>query len=275
MVSGGGIDRLGAVSGHSPMPTKRDWARALADPVWEAGAAVLKQDGGSVVRRCTLLGQPVVVKSVRLCDLARSVRAALHLSRAWRQCRGSARLQRAGIPTAPALAIVRTRGHEHLVMPALNGDSVLVLVAGDRLSPRRAASLARALGRQIAGLDALGLFNRDHKPSNLVVTVWTGDEPTIAIIDTVGIQRRRAVPRMLFALLIEPLGIGAAPPRTQRMRAILAAIDASRPGLQRPERRAIRNRWWAEIRGMLAAHGDPTPRVPPIVASENHAPARS
>ncbi|MBL9031761.1 MAG: hypothetical protein JNM80_08645 [Phycisphaerae bacterium] len=257
------------------MPTKRDWARALADRSWESDAIVLKHQGGSWVRRATLLGREVVVKTLPSSGVIGAIKSALRLSRAWRQARGAARLERAGIPTARALAVVRTRGHEHLILPALRGETVLSLVAGGGLPPTRAAGLARALGRQVAQLDAIGLFNRDHKPSNLVVTGWAGDDPTIAVVDTVAIQRRRALPRMLFALLVEPLGVGAPPTRAQRMRVLLAALDSVQPGLPRPARRAQRDRWWAEIRAMLEGHGDPSPRVLPTLASENRSAACS
>lgn len=257
------------------MPMPRDWARALADPTWEASAVVLKQQGGRHVRRATLLGREVVVKTQPSSGVLGAIRAALRLSRAWRQVRGAARLERAGIPTARALAVVRARGHEHLILPALRGETVLSLIVGGDLPKTRAAGLARALGRQVARLDSIGLFNRDHKPSNLVVTGWAGDDPTIAVVDTVAIQRRRALPRMLFALLVEPLGVGAPPRRTERMRVLLAALDSVNPGLPRPARRAPRDRWWAEIRAMLEAHGDPSPRVLPLRASENRSAARS
>ncbi|MFN0133501.1 MAG: hypothetical protein ACKVW3_13365 [Phycisphaerales bacterium] len=251
------------------MPSSRAWSNALSDPSWLQRASVLKSESHTTVCRTTFLGLGVVVKSFVLTTPIARLKSFLRLSRAWRHQRGADRLRRVGIPTAPCLAIVRANGFEYLIMPALPGKTVLQHLADDDLSPRQQHSLARALGRQLARLTAAHLSNRDHKPSNLIVTSWRDSEPELAVIDSVAIHRRRDIHRMLFALLVEPVGTGLCPRRTILMRSLTVVIDATQPHLTRPDRRSLRRAWWLQLSDTLASHGDPRPQTSPLVSSEN------
>lgn len=116
-----------------------------------------------------------------------------------------------------------------------------------------------------------GLFNRDCKPSNLILL--NDDGPIIAMIDVGGLRRNRWVnqeqfyigcARMLDTLVHEPAGVGA-PLEAAEIGAIVVSASA-----------AMREHWtWTETRSntelmiehhlhlLIDAHGDATPRVNP------------
>ncbi len=231
-----------------------DWMRGF-----EPGAArTLKIDEGTGVWRAGMNGRDVVVKMWEHRTLGARIKLLLRGSRAWRHWRGAAWLEASGFTTARTLALMTEYGpggpRQWLVMEFLAGETVLEAIAGGGLGVRREHGLAAALGGQVSDMVARGRFNRDHKPSNLIVTGWAGDEPTVGIIDCVAIRPCRrfdfgAMRRMLASLFIEPLGVGAAPRRTLCMRA-LTAIQAKG--------------WWRELEQMVREHGDPRPRVDPL-----------
>lgn len=230
------------------------WQAALEgfDP---GKAEVLKIDGSAGVWGATLGGRDCVVKMWEYRGIWGRVKMQVRASRGWRHWRGARWLEENGFATAPTEALMSERGdgvvREWLVMRRLDGPTVLEILEYSLVGTRREHALAGALGEQVSEMVARGRFNRDHKPSNLIVTGWTEGVPTVAVIDCVAIRKCRrfdfgAMRRMLASLYIEPLGVGSPPRRGLCMRAL----------------EAIRAReWWWLIVGAVQEHGDPRPRV--------------
>lgn len=265
------------------------WLAALAafDP---ASARVLKSDANVAVSMAALRGRDVVIKAWDRTTPWARMRSRLGLSPAWAHWRGAAWLHSRGIATARVLALVHERPGpgelvEWMIMDALPGRSLIQILADLHADPRamparRQHALARALGRQLAALDKAGRFNRDHKPSNLIVAWpeeipgghdWAGrfsEEPVIGIIDCVGLrqsgrERWRGVRRMLASLIIEPTGCGLSIRKALRLR-VLASFLEQQGSTPREARRAALRGGWTSVERLVAAHGDPTPRVSPL-----------
>jgi hypothetical protein len=251
------------------------WARVLADPAWEKAAECLKHDGAVDVRRASLLGREVVVKRWVL-DRRGVVKSHLGLSRGFRHWRGAAWLSRHGFRTATCHALLRgvyaEGAMECLVMEALPGRSVLQHLANGGLGVRAEHAVARELGRLVVRLTRLGRFNRDGKPSNLIVTRYDPTGAEVGVVDTVGIRRNvwfdseEPIPS-LARLLIEPIGVGACPRRALMMALLRGAAQehfGGRLSASRAEYRTLRRASWEEVREAVALHGDPRPRVDPL-----------
>lgn len=224
------------------------WARALSGWV-SAGepGRVLKCDGPNVVIAARLLGRGVVVKRWRPSAWTR-FRSRISGSKSERHWRGAAWLARHGIDTAPCLAM----GHDaalaarrdYLVMEELTGPTALEVLARSAdartIGVREELAIAREVGRQIARMIAHGRFNRDHKPSNLIVA-WRGGRVKLAVIDCVAILpvwraggAGGARERMLASLCIEPIEVGVGPRRSLVLAALRSAL-----GLERTVRGAV------------------------------------
>ncbi|MBL8762930.1 MAG: hypothetical protein JNM07_01505 [Phycisphaerae bacterium] len=258
-------------------PRAAQWPAALAR-LDLALARTLKNDGDVRVVCADMLGRPVVVKLWTLRSLPDRLKAMLGASRAHRHWRGGACLLAAGIPTARPIALLRDAApgsppRMALVMEHLSGPTALEALADRARGPRARHDAARAVARTTAALVHAGLFNRDHKPSNLILTTRAGTLDA-AVIDTVAIRRlpRHQVwrpLRTLASLVIEPTGVGLPPPRTLIVRVVheylrvLFAREAGRPvddAEWRPHVGPIIDR----VSRLVRAHGDPTPRVNPL-----------
>lgn len=251
-----------AAAPHIEAITKIDWHRA---------AAVLKRDErSSVLAGDSPLG-PIVVKSLLLDRPKDWLSRAFGTTRLMRQWRGAEVLARHGFTVARPLILWRARDEqgriiESLAMERLPGRTILQHLADRDLPPDVEAAVARRLGEDIARLARLGLVNRDHKPSNLLLIPpkpqASSLKPSIAILDTVGIRRSRsprdALVRMLFALTVECVGTNTLPRFSTRLtltRAAAAGLNLPRSDIP----------WlWFDVRDRLACHGDPTPRVDPL-----------
>lgn len=259
----------------------RAWEASIAafDP---ARAEVLKTDRDARVFRAVLRGREVVVKVWELRSPWARLKAALGFSRGFRHWHGASWLVRHKVRTARTLALAHQHGpavREWLVMESLPGRSVLEFLAADDLSIRRQHVLARTLGAQVALIARRGRFNRDHKPSNLIVTSLSDTACEVAVIDCVAIRRGRGVKarsRMLASLLIEPMGV-ACPPRgaliarcaIAESRAWLRSIlrihpDAPLTFRLRRAARMMAKRTMTRAAAIIRAHGDPRPRVDPL-----------
>ncbi len=282
------------------------WRTALASPAWLAGARQLKRDGRDVVWLATLLGQAVVVKAQAL-GLSASLKALVGRARLQRQWLGHAWLIDHHLPTARPLALAHARldhAPVHLLVTSfLHGPSLLAFMQASRHSARpttpdahpapgpsaaQERAVADAVGNLVADLLARGRANRDHKPSNLIVTRADDDGAQVALIDAVALRafapsdRFNASVRMLASLLIEPTGCGVAPRLALRRRALRAFLvrlwldqaaatsDASTAAPRDPdpidpewERQSARA-FWAAVGARIAAHGDPQPRINPL-----------
>jgi len=132
--------------------------------------------------------------------------------------------------------------------------------------------VAAVAGRQIAEM-TLGrqrYWNRDHKPSNLIVQDTSSIAPSICVVDCVGVRegsmRLSKAPwcRMFASLYIEPLGCGCQPRRALCYRVIQQFVIAS---MARPTKSAMRRavrKLWRATRLRVERHGDPRPRVDPF-----------
>lgn len=281
-------------------PDAQTLLRTLSDPAWAAAARVLKRDERStVLRGDTPLG-PVVVKSMLARPgLAGVIARATSRTRLSRQWRGATLLRQRGFITPEPLALWRgvdTQGRpvESLALTWLEGDTLLHLLARaiedpTSLDHARRVALATAAGAHVARTLHAGLFNRDGKPSNLLVltpdaapgsAASQSAEPTIAVLDPVGVRplgllrRDRARRRMLFSLIVECLGCGLDPGVRARLGAMHASLHthaaprkagAASPGTAQAgaASREVVRRDYRLIDQMLFEHGDPRPRVDP------------
>jgi len=228
------------------------WARALQDPSWHAGAAVLKDEPrSSWVRRANMMGRDVVVKCRLLNTVGRRFKSAVGMGHGDKQWRGAELLTSKQIMTARPLARGAARvdgAHvELLVLEYLAGPTLLevmdAVVRGargvggvGRVGPpvRTQHRIAIAVGRTIPQLIRAGVWNRDHKPSNLIVLDPDAAEIQIALIDCVGIRRygfmgvdECEAESMAAALITEPIGCDCAPRRALWMRAVCAMYSSS------------------------------------------------
>ena len=240
-------------------------AREAGWPGWAEGALVLKSSGGSSVlageTRAMGAGGWVVVKTMawRARDRASALAGRTRLARQWR----GAELLAGVAPCARVLALWRGvdgggRAVESLAMERVAGRTLLE-VARDGDGPARSdgALLAGRVARRV--WDA-GLFNRDHKASNLMAPARGG----LLMIDTVGVRRARRgddPAEMLAKLLIEANGAGVRVRPADRGRVLRGWFGADGEG-GGAERRRLR----ARIERILERHGDPTPKDDPFGA---------
>jgi len=286
---------------------------ALTAPASHPPPTILKRDEHTLVARLRVGPHAFILKLHTPASPVDHLKALLRQSRLWRQYRGARWLIDHRLPTAQPLAMLSLRDHAHLpagtylAMHALDGRTLLdhlalmakgpSIVVGDAVRAQHA--LADAAGALVANLlraqppKARPRYNRDHKPSNLIVTALSPDHAELAIIDTVAIDPHPAfshptlpLRRMLFALIVEPLGCNVLPRRALLMRGLYAylrrewAIDPGFPSMSQPHRdqppvalsgltfdqwardsvRAI----WPAVVQTLRTHGDPRPRINPL-----------
>ena len=239
----------------------RAWGAALAT-FDRAAARVLKDDAGAAVLAGTMLGREVVVKRWTLASLGARLKSAAGMGRADRHWRNALWLRERGIGTARCLALATERRGgalaRWLVMEYVPGPTLLELMRSGR--SRRQHAAAREVGRQLADFAAVRAFNRDHKPSNLIVRDVGGGLDS-AVLDCVAIRRGRRPERMLASLVIEPSGCGVPVRSALAMRVLGSFLGDDRPD---GAARAIRNRLWAAVSERVRAHSDPRPRVNPL-----------
>jgi len=271
-----------APNNDSPAPiSARQWADAIKS-FEPARAVLLKADGPTRVWRAAMLGQDVVIKCWELSSFPSRVKALFGGGRGDRHWRGAQWLLAHGERTAEPLALAIEYGgvphHEPqwnqgtgpgrgwpqqwLVMRAIDGPTVLELIADSKLPVAQQHSLAVELGTQVNRIVKQGRYNRDHKPSNLIVEHLDESSARVAIIDCVAINRCTRENdlgslRMLSSLIIEPIGCEVRPRRTLMMRAIRGFI-----GLRAGH--AVVGYWWERIGKHLAAKGDLRPRSNPL-----------
>lgn len=256
------------------------WSRALADPAWLVASQLLKDEpGSSWVRRATINGRDVVVKCRILNSCSRRLKAALGFGHGDKHWRGAALLASKRILTAKPVVLFRTRLDERpvelLVLEYLAGPTLLEVLdsvaRGRGPSVREQHAIAAAAGATIPALLGTGLWNRDHKPSNLIVVGAGTGSPGIAIIDCVGIGRYGRFgldgdegETMAASLVIEPTGCGCPPRRVLWMRALRATIDCSKTGPSRMQRHEHLRDAIGAVAAHVKAHGDPRPGIDPL-----------
>lgn len=214
--------------GRVPPIDRLDWVHAEVLKATDAGSVLrlTVESDPSSGSECVDSAQVLIAKTMRVTGLGDRVKIAVGASRLHRQWRGSKRL--GGIvPTAPLIALVTgLRDHQPvatLLMVAVAGPTLL-----EEMARSAADDLAEPAGRLLGTLARRRLFNRDPKPSNLIVT-----PDGLVMIDTVAIRPTlrpvRSLARMLTALVLEPTGVGCPPGRDWLGRAIRAgAREAGR-----------------------------------------------
>ncbi len=233
---------------------ERSLGALVATEQWRHAAQILKDDRDTTVYRgVDDAGLPIVVKRMVMRSVRRKITSRLGWSRLARQWRGSELLQAAGIATAPCRVLFRDRHIETLVLDWVDGATVAECCAHGGLSVRDEHAITTAIGVQVMAISRAGMFNRDHKASNLVVRLRENYEPGIVLIDTVGIRKGQpSALTMLAKTMIELIGIGAPPRRTLCMRALKAAYPKDTKSA------------WRAIAGIIYAHGDPAPKISPV-----------
>ena len=229
-------------------------------------AEVIKTTGERSVYRATLRGRDLTIKRWDMLSVP-MLRLLLGTTQAHRQFNNAAMLYKHAVNTYKPIALLvgKHRGvdRELLVLPWLEGETLLHHIAFgeiaiDPASPTSTA-IATAVGHQIGNLDTLGRRNRDHKPSNLVVTRADDERAVVEIIDTVAIQQKRDVPRMLADLIIEPSGVGAPTPEVF-LRAVARAIhEAVIDTVRTPPDQLLER-----AQEIARSHGDATPKDNPF-----------
>lgn len=239
-------------------------ARTVVGASWARGAEEIKREKRTSVRRGTACGREVVVKTWAWTRLKDWLNALLGRTAGQRHWRGAERLRALGVESAACLALVRWREgmgvRETLVLEALRGKTLLEHLdemkrGGSGLTFAERVELARAVGAQVKAMTTRGWFNRDHKPSNVIVV----SPARVCVIDTVAIKRdreRTGGARMLTSLMLEPMGVRCVASRTMRMRVLLEASG----GASLKARKAA----WRGIAERIEDHGDPRPRVNPL-----------
>ncbi|MEO1534070.1 MAG: hypothetical protein AAFS11_00725 [Planctomycetota bacterium] len=245
--------------------SRQAWKEALADRPWESGT-LIKKDGEREVRRASMLDSNVAVK-IRP---AERLRTALIGNEHTKHVTAARLLARTRVQTAAVRCVARVAKQSVLVTGWLEGRTLLECLADSSEVER--GELFRQVGG-IVGMQLGGeLFNRDNKPSNVIVI--SGAEREMALVDIAGVRRvltrtRRSairyVARMCSSLAIEPRGLGIAVSEVDLEAAAYAAVISYCSVFFTDEQVAdLCMRATALTLDLVAAHGDATPKVNPL-----------
>ncbi len=246
----------------------RDLPRLLAEGAWACGEWLKREGAGGAWMGALNVGGAqrllVVKQSARPGGLVGAARDVLAPSRAMRQVRGAALLEQAGVRTGrPALLLREARkgaAIEWLVLDWLPGEDLIEALGRRERSTSWEHALAARAGELARRLSEAGIFNRDHKCSNLIV----GPDDEIGVVDTVGVRRSRrrdGLERMLASMLFEAAGTGLLPRRAILMRCARSACGDGAKEM------------WRRLSERLARAGDTTPAVDPRRGMRTAAPA--
>lgn len=229
-----------------------DAMMALAGEMTTPSAAIdlLKEGRNSIVEMHEVASRRWVVKRAARSGVAERVKSAIRLSPLWREWRGARRLRRAGVRCCQPIAMVRgrdVRGREMLIMPFVEGPTLHRFIR-EVNEPAERRVVAEATGRQLHRLLHVGLVNRDHKTSNLIIDEACrrgGEQPML--IDPAGLRRATPdrVARMFARLLETAVKAGAISKRE-----MLTVLRAAFPGRPVEERRRARRSIAAAYRRM-------------------------
>ena len=266
-----------AAAGEDPS----NWARALESPDWLAHSTPLKVDGPSWVRLATTAhdGRPVVIKCRPTTSISERIKALTRTSRGDRHWNGARWLADNDFDTATPLlladATIDARRCELLITEYIPARTLLEHLAAADLPPRDEHAIARELATMTSRMLAKGRYNRDAKPSNLLIARRPDGTPRIVVIDTVAIRRGDGKSRRSVApLILEAIGTGCEPRRALKARFIheLVRQTLARHALDNASdsaRRAAVRLAWRIIEDDVRRHGDPRPRVNPLQPSTN------
>lgn len=257
-----------------------EWEGALSAINWKRDAEPLK-DGrtGSVWRaRVTIGGRELdcVLKLQPLPSVWMRLKALIRQTKAWRQWRGADLASSRGVAVARCLVVLRTAGIELLVLEHVDGPTLLEWIAPGNATISQERGIAAALAAQFALFyrepSANAIYNGDHKPSNLVVTGPPG-RPVLVLLDSVAIREvgpdLQTMEDMLFALYIEPLGVGCPPRKSLCMRVLRSVYAVVGAPADDQAWRTWRGDIWQRVARRVRDHGDPTPEDNPLRRPEH------
>ena len=168
-----------------------------------------------------------------------AVKLLLGISQPQRQCRGTRRLKRAGVPTSnmPRLGLSRCGLIPQLTLTVsyIEGTPCLELLQQNAIDDDKAIHIGRQLGQAVRRIADAGFFNRDIKLSNVIIGL--GQRPEVFIIDPVGLRRSRDKvkerDRMIERLGCELVGQSIKVPRAGWLGLLLAALKEEPPMFRR------------------------------------------
>jgi len=248
--------------GHTPADFARALAAATPVPLKSTTHPVTGEKYVSVCRATLSIAPPskrakeqgratesasVVVKINPLPTLGKRLRSLLKGTKHHRQWRGYERLYRAGVLAAKPLALLRATTPEGeaevLLLEHVEGQTLLEILATRATGTPLPKRLRAVLSAAIVAHESHRLWNRDPKPSNVVLTQPPGKPLACAFIDTVGIERRSPrhaaedhgfLRQFLKLLLLETRGSGiSAPPKFAAKLATFVIFESDNPGWKR------------------------------------------
>ncbi|MCA9272715.1 MAG: hypothetical protein KDA31_06690 [Phycisphaerales bacterium] len=241
------------------------WERRLASMFWSGGELVKRDSRGREVWRANADAGDLAVKARPLLGIRERVRFWFGATDLGRSVLGAALLSARGFetPRVRVLGIVRTESGwlEVLVTDWVDGETLLSAWA--EADERERLALARRAGEHVGRLASSGVFNRDAKPSNVVLREDGGFE----MVDVGGVRLSgndpaRELARMIGAQGFEPTGVGHGANAGQVAACVRAAMRGSKKG-SGPDRRT-RGRVIAMLRREILEHGDPAPEDDPL-----------
>lgn len=256
-------------------------AHALARDNWCDDALPLKSTHDAGVFASLLAGEDVVIKTMRLASAKDRFRASIGATRLGRQWSGAELLEKTGVRAARPLALLRGFDDagvivETLIIERVVGKTLLEHLRDRDLFYDEVQTLTESMA---VDLEAMWVraFNRDHKPSNLVVE-RTDEGVRAVVVDTVGVRKLRGLAsgsnaklaRMLASLWIEAVGVGYPPTVREAYRLVCRVCDAptpkgkKKPGWSRQRSFGFARTMWALASDIVRDHGDPTPKDSPF-----------
>ncbi len=173
-------------------------------------------------------GASFVIKRFEFSPLRQGLGLALGLHPGQREIRRFRQLKAAGLPVAPIIASgVQRRGvaaRFWLVTPHRGTSLHNLFNHGKMTDPARRQRVLEAVGQLTGELIRKGLFNRDHKASNIVID--DEDRPWLIDVGAVGRSRGTAGADRMLANLCDTLAqAGATDPDLAQVRRASGAIS--------------------------------------------------
>ncbi len=259
MELGWGVDRNVRIWHLGSGEARGLWESRLASMFWTEGSLHKRDDRGREVWQAETEGESFAVKSRPLSGVGDRMRFRFGSTDLGRSVLGAAVLTARGFqtPKVRVLGLVRTDTGWAEVLVTDWAEGQTLLSAWAAADERARSELARRAGEHVGRLAHAGLFNRDAKPSNVVID----SEGAFVMLDVGGVRlsggdRPRELARMLGALGFEPTGVGHGPGFWQVFACVRAAVRGS--GVDR------RGDVIALLRRQILDHPNPAPKDNPL-----------